>query len=170
MLNGMKITFGPSVTKIAPLKSATGFTITDRIKQMERWADHYQELYSRETMVTVQNTTTGCDGRTRHSTVSIVGKVFARVALNRLQSLAERVYPEAQCGFRAGRSTIDMIVSLWQLQEKCLRWFNQGFQPGKHKRPLHNAAKDWVSSKTSENHHVLPRRHDRYYQHDKSRN
>ena len=30
---------------------------------------------------------------------SIVGKAFARVALNRLQSLAERVYTEAQCGF-----------------------------------------------------------------------
>ena len=40
------------------------------------------------------------------------------VMLNRLQSLAERVYPEAQCGFRAERSTIDMIFSLRQLQEK----------------------------------------------------
>ena len=29
----------------------------------------------------------------------IVGKAFARVMLNRLQSLAERVYPEAQYGF-----------------------------------------------------------------------
>ena len=50
---------------------------------------------------------------------SIVGKVFARVILIRLQKLAERIYPESQCGFRAERSTIDMIVSLRQLQEKC---------------------------------------------------
>ncbi len=33
--------------------------------------------------------------------------------------LAERVYPEVQCGFRSQRSTIDMIFSLRKLQEKC---------------------------------------------------
>ncbi len=55
------------------------------------------------------------------SLLSIVGKValVVRVALGRLQSLASRVYPESQCGFRAGRSTVDMIFSLRQLQEKC---------------------------------------------------
>ena len=51
--------------------------------------------------------------------MSIVGKVYARVVLARLQQLAERVYPESQCGFRAERSTEDMIFSLRQLQEKC---------------------------------------------------
>ena len=50
---------------------------------------------------------------------SIVGKVFARVILIRLQKLAERIYPESQCGFHAERLTIDMIFSLRQLQEKC---------------------------------------------------
>ena len=50
---------------------------------------------------------------------SIVGKVFARVILIRLQKLAERIYPKSQCGFRAERSPIDMILSLRQLQEKC---------------------------------------------------
>ena len=49
----------------------------------------------------------------------VIGKVFANVILTRLQKLAERVYPESQCGFRAGRSTIDMVFSLRQLQEKC---------------------------------------------------
>ena len=42
------------------------------------------------------------------SFLSIVGKVFARVLLKRLQVLAEQVYPESQCGFRANRSTIGM--------------------------------------------------------------
>ena len=50
--------------------------------------------------------------------LSIVGKVIARV-LARLQKLAERVYPESQCGFHAERSTIDMVFSVHQLQEKC---------------------------------------------------
>ena len=53
------------------------------------------------------------------SLLSIVGKVFAWVTLTRLRSLASQVYPESQCGFRAGRSTVGMIFSLRQLQEKC---------------------------------------------------
>ena len=60
-----------------------------------------------------------CNNYRGISLLSIVGKAFARVALTRLQTLASRVLPESQCGFRAGRSTIDMIFSLRQLQEKC---------------------------------------------------
>ena len=60
-----------------------------------------------------------CDNYRGISLLSIVGKLFARIALKRLQVLAERVYPESQCGFRANRSTIDMVFSLRQLQEKC---------------------------------------------------
>ena len=45
--------------------------------------------------------------------------MFARVVLSRLQILADRIYPESQCGFRSGRSTVDMIFSIKQLQEKC---------------------------------------------------
>ena len=37
----------------------------------------------------------------------------------KLRVLAERIYPESQCGFRAKRATIDMIFSLRLLQEKC---------------------------------------------------
>ena len=53
------------------------------------------------------------------SLLRIVSKVFARVTLSRLQSFASRVYPKSQCGFRAGRSTVDTIFPLRQLQEKC---------------------------------------------------
>ena len=60
-----------------------------------------------------------CNNYRGISLLIVIGKAFARVVLNGLQMLAERVYPEAQCGFRAGRSTIDMIFSLRQLQEKC---------------------------------------------------
>ncbi len=206
MYEGMNKAFGPSTIKIAPLKSATGDVITDHGKQMERWAENYQQLYSRENVVTdtVLKSTTplpemkeldalptvdelskaidslargkapGSDGIPPEvikadqksvlldrlhelllqcwevgtvpqdmrdaniitlyknkgdrcdcnnfrgiSLLSIVGKVFARVVLNRLQVLAERVYPEVQCGFRSQRSTINMIFSLRQLQEKC---------------------------------------------------
>ena len=60
-----------------------------------------------------------CNNYRGISLLSIVGKVYARIILNRLQCLAQRIYPESQCGFRAERSTIDMIFSLRQLQEKC---------------------------------------------------
>ncbi|XP_052249602.1 uncharacterized protein LOC127857228 [Dreissena polymorpha] len=53
------------------------------------------------------------------SLLSVVEKVFARLALNRLQTLAARIYPESQCGFRSGRSITDMIFTVRQLQEKC---------------------------------------------------
>ena len=39
--------------------------------------------------------------------------------LKRLQILATAIYPKSQCSFRAGRSTIDMVFPLKQLQEKC---------------------------------------------------
>ena len=60
-----------------------------------------------------------CNNYRGISLLSIVGKAFARVALKRLQRVADRIYPESQCGFRAQRSTIDMIFTLRQLQEKC---------------------------------------------------
>ena len=51
------------------------------------------------------------------SVMSIIGKIFARVLLTRLQALVDRIYPEFQCGFRAERST-DMIFTVRQLQKK----------------------------------------------------
>ena len=51
------------------------------------------------------------------SLLSIAGKIFARVLLNRLST---HITPETQRGFRGNRSTVDMIFCLWQLQEKCI--------------------------------------------------
>ena len=53
------------------------------------------------------------------SLLNIIGTFFAKVVLMKVRVLAERIYPESQCGFRAKRATIDMIFSLKQLQEKC---------------------------------------------------
>ena len=53
MYEGMKKAFGPCAIKIAPLKTTSGKIITDHTKQMERWAEHYQELY---TETAVENT------------------------------------------------------------------------------------------------------------------
>ena len=52
MYEGIKQATGPNVKKIAPLKSKTGENITNGRKQMERWVEHYVELYSTENTVT----------------------------------------------------------------------------------------------------------------------
>ena len=56
-----------------------------------------------------------CNSYRGISLLSIVGKAFARIALKRMQHLAERFYPESQCGFKAQRSAIDMIFPPRQL-------------------------------------------------------
>ena len=53
------------------------------------------------------------------SLLNIVGQRFPSVVRKRFQALAERVYPESQCQCRSPRSTVDMVLSLRQLQEKC---------------------------------------------------
>ena len=60
-----------------------------------------------------------CNNYRGISLLSIVGKVYAWVLLICLQKVAEQIYLESQCGFQAERSTVDMVFSLHQLQEKC---------------------------------------------------
>ena len=43
---------GPVQNKMAPLKSSTGEVITDKGQQMEKWVEHYSDLYSRQNVVT----------------------------------------------------------------------------------------------------------------------
>ncbi len=54
------------------------------------------------------------------SLLSVGGKVLAKVMLQRLiNNITESMLHESQCGFRKNRSTIDMIFTARQLQEKC---------------------------------------------------
>jgi len=62
-----------------------------------------------------------CDDHRGISLLSIPGKILARIILNRLSKHVNDIgiLPEGQCGFRAGRGTIDMLFTARQLQEKC---------------------------------------------------
>ena len=42
-----------------------------------------------------------CNNYHGNSLLNIFGKFFAKVVLMKLRVLAERIYPESQCGFRA---------------------------------------------------------------------
>ncbi|XP_063586343.1 uncharacterized protein LOC134763723 [Penaeus indicus] len=46
MYDGIKKAVGPSLAKTAPLKSKTGEILTDKSMQLERWVEHFSELYS----------------------------------------------------------------------------------------------------------------------------
>ena len=60
-----------------------------------------------------------CDNHRGIYLLCIAGKILTRILLNRLSlHLADNVLPESQCGFRAQRSTIDMIFAARQVQEK----------------------------------------------------
>ena len=52
MYLGIKKATGPTPSKSAPLKSKSGNTITDQGKQLERWVEHYLELYATQNVVT----------------------------------------------------------------------------------------------------------------------
>ena len=64
---------------------------------------------------------TDCGNYRGISLLSIAGKIFARILLNRLSThITPEVVPETQCVFRGNRSTVDMIFCLRQLNEKCI--------------------------------------------------
>ncbi|KAJ2950085.1 hypothetical protein O0L34_g11426 [Tuta absoluta] len=59
-----------------------------------------------------------CNSYRGISLLSVPGKAFARVLLNRLKDLSEKILPETQFGFRPDRGTCEAIFSVRQLQEK----------------------------------------------------
>ena len=64
---------------------------------------------------------TDCGNYRGISLLSIAGKILARILLNRMiKHISEGNLPETQCGFRPHRSTMDMIFTVRQVQEKCL--------------------------------------------------
>ena len=60
-----------------------------------------------------------CNSYRDISLLSRVGKLFTRITLKRLQVLAESL-PRIPVRVRANRSTIDIVFSLRELQEKCV--------------------------------------------------
>ncbi|KAI5715688.1 hypothetical protein M8J77_020743 [Diaphorina citri] len=61
-----------------------------------------------------------CDNYRGISLLSVPGKVLSKVLCNRLTPFIDNYISDSQCGFRAERSTIDMIFATRQLVEKTL--------------------------------------------------
>ena len=99
--SGLKEVWGPQTKQPVHLKSSDGLEIIVTIyKKGDR---------------------TECGNYRGISLISAAGKIFAPIPPNRLSShITPEVVPETQCGFRSNRSTVDMILCLRQLQEKCI--------------------------------------------------
>ena len=68
-----------------------------------------------------KRTKSDCDHHRGITFLESVGKVLARVLLDRLiENICPLIIPEAQCSFTEGRGTVDMIFTIRQLQEKCI--------------------------------------------------
>ena len=51
--------------------------------------------------------------------LDVGGKLFTKIVQQRLQTVAKRVLPDTECGFRSGRGCVEMIVCARQLMEKA---------------------------------------------------
>ena len=54
------------------------------------------------------------------SLLSVPGKVFASIILNRCKDALDQVLREEQCGFRKSRGCTDQFFALTQILEKCM--------------------------------------------------
>ncbi|MEL7302024.1 MAG: reverse transcriptase family protein, partial [Pseudomonadota bacterium] len=54
------------------------------------------------------------------SLLSIPGKVYGRILIERVRGMTEGMIGEEQCGFRMGRGCVDQVFSLKQLSEKYI--------------------------------------------------
>lgn len=61
-----------------------------------------------------------CENYRGISLLSVPGKVLSRILYNRLFPFINSVLSDTQCGFRHGRSTIDMIFTTRQVIEKAI--------------------------------------------------
>ncbi|KAI8519195.1 hypothetical protein Bbelb_024520 [Branchiostoma belcheri] len=118
MYNGIKKALGPTVKKTAPLKSLSGVTEQLSIAIDSLPCGKAPGSGNIPPEAIKQGKPAALLQPQGISLLNIVGTVYARILLNRLKILADRVYPESQCGFRAKRSTTDMIFSLRQLEKK----------------------------------------------------
>ena len=126
MYDGMKKAFGLSATKIAPLKSTTSNIITDQGKQMERWAEHCQELYSREITVTDWAVESNCtlpilEELDVHPSVEELSKAINSLACSKVPG-KDGIPPEVN---KAGKQT----ALLHHLYEVLLQCWEEGTVP-----------------------------------------
>ena len=103
---------------LAEVWKHAGDNMFNRLHQLITYAwevDAVPQAWKVASIVTIYNKGDRTDsGNYRGiSLLSIAGKIFARILLNRLSThITPEVVPETQCGFRGNRGTVDMIFCL----------------------------------------------------------
>ena len=68
-----------------------------------------------------------CDNLRGIALLDLVGKVVAKIILERLQKIAEVELPESQCSFRKSRGCSDMVFTVRQIIEKSWEHKSKSF-------------------------------------------
>ena len=85
-----------------------------KVEFLKSWETHRSSHDTRTRVIGMTAATTAISP----SLALLARPAFTNVVLKRVQNLDEPLYPEAQCGFRATRSTVNMVFAVRQLQEK----------------------------------------------------
>ena len=108
---------------IAEIKKAIHQTISDRASGKDGIAAEIYQTAGLDALIVSLYKKKGrksdCGNYRGISLLSVAEMIFARVILNRLITVSKQNLPEAPCGFRPGRNTVDMIFAVRQLQQKC---------------------------------------------------
>jgi len=68
-----------------------------------------------------------CDNWRGISLLDVMGKLFARILNDRLQTVVEDFVADSQCGFRVGRGCIDIIFCVRQIVENTFEHCSKVF-------------------------------------------
>ena len=103
-----------------------GDNLSNRLHQLitKAWEEgSVSQAWKDASIVTIykKGDRTDCGNYRGISLLSIAGKIFARILLNRLSiHITPEVVPETQCGFRSNRSTADMIFCFDNYKKSAL--------------------------------------------------
>ena len=84
--------------------------------------NHTQPKFVANEMVKVKDILGNCNNYRGITLLSIPGKVFNRIILNKLKDIVDPNLRDNQAGFRKNRSCVDQITTLRLIVEQSLEW------------------------------------------------
>ncbi|KAI8518204.1 hypothetical protein Bbelb_042210 [Branchiostoma belcheri] len=99
---------------------------TKKQQTLERWAEHFQSVLNRPSLINSEaiarlpQIEINYELPTQEEVIKAISQMFSGGKPHALMRYMQQGrLPESQCGFHAGRGTVDMIFAARQLHEKC---------------------------------------------------
>ena len=103
------------------------------LDNFEQWLQLYNEIWTHEKIskdwkngttqkIPKKGDLTNCNNWRGIKLLSVPGKVFCSIILQRIHTAIDRRLREEQAGFRPGRSCTDQIFALRNILAKCNEW------------------------------------------------